>query len=232
MEISSEALQEANRQFQGAHPSQIITWAVKNFPGSVAISSSFGAESACLLHMATRVQPDIPVLFVNTGFLFPQTLGFKEMLKQSLGLHVVEFTPKVPHAEWEATRGKLYETDPDGCCAVNKVEPIARAIEGLSCWMSGVRRDQTAYRAGMSYVERKKDGVYKVSPLAAWSTRQVHEYITEHKLPYHPLWEKGYTSIGCEPCTMVPGDPNDPRSGRWKGQNKKECGIHTFQDQK
>jgi phosphoadenosine phosphosulfate reductase len=225
-------LEAINRGFQGASAEDIIAWAVAAFPGNAAISSSFGAESACLLHLATQIKPDIPVLFVNTGFLFPETLEFKDLLKERLKLNVLEFKPLIPHETWVAEKGKLYETDPDACCAANKVEPMARAIQGIACWMSGVRRDQTAYRAGMSYVERKKDGIVKVSPMASWHTRQVHEYIKKYDLPYHPLWEKGYTSIGCEPCTLVPGDPNDPRSGRWKGQNKKECGIHTFLDEK
>src|SRR5258708_5325603 len=232
MEDAMIDLEKVNRLFQGAPAAEIISWAVKEFSPDVAISSSFGAESACLLHLATRVKPDIRVMFVNTGFLFGETLKFRDRLKELLNLNVAEFKPQISHEEWEARHGKLYESDPDACCAANKVEPMARAIEGLKCWMSGVRRDQTAYRAGMSYVERKKDGIYKVSPIASWSSKQVYEYLEKYQLPYHPLWEKGYMSIGCEPCTAVPGNPDDPRSGRWKGQNKKECGIHTFLDEK
>jgi phosphoadenosine phosphosulfate reductase len=225
-------LDDANSQLASAQPAEIIRWCVERFGDDCAISSSFGAESACLLHLATSVKPDIKVVFVDTGFLFDETLAFKNELKKLLNLNLVEFTPKIPHAEFLAQYGKLYEKDPDMCCEINKVEPMRRAIAGLKAWMSGVRADQTAYRAGLKVVEHKSNGLYKVSPILSWNAKTVYSYLKEHGLPFHPLWEKGYSSIGCEPCTAVPGNPDDPRSGRWKGQNKSECGIHTFLDKK
>ena len=196
----------------------------------MAISSSFGAESACLLSLAVKVMPDIPVIFINSGFLFPETLAFRDDLKARLGLNILEVGPVMGHAAFLKQFGKLYESDPDRCCEINKVEPLKRALSGLECWMSGVRGDQTSYRAGLPVVEKKKDGLVKVSPILRWHSKRVYEYLKAEGLPLHPLWEKGYTSIGCEPCTAVPGDPGDPRSGRWSGKNKSECGIHTFQD--
>lgn len=223
-------LRELNARFSHGHATDVIRWACESFGDQVAVSSSFGAESACLLSLAVRVKPDIPVIFINTGFHFPETLAFRDDLVKRLKLNLLEVGPAMGHANFLAQHGKLYETDPDECCRINKVEPLQRALKGLRCWISGVRGDQTAYRAQMEFVELKKDGLYKVSPLLGWNAKGVYEYLKAEDLPMHPLWEKGYASIGCEPCTAVPGDPGDPRSGRWKGKNKTECGIHTFMD--
>ena len=219
-----------NERFAAGDPLEVIRWACDAFGDKVAISSSFGAESACLLSLAVKVKPDIPVIFINTGFLFPETLAFRDDLKERLKLNIKEVQPIMGHAAFLKEFGQLYQTDPDRCCEINKVEPLKRALDGLQCWISGVRGDQTAYRAALPFVERKKDGLVKVSPLLKWHSKQVFQYLKGEGLPMHPLWEKGYTSIGCEPCTAVPGDPDDPRSGRWSGKNKSECGIHTFQD--
>ena len=221
-----------NARFKTAHPSEIIRFACDFFGDDIAVSSSFGADSACMLSLAVEVKPKIPVLFINTGFLFPETLAHRDDLARRLKLNVVEVGPAMGHEAFLKEFGKLYESDPYRCCYINKVEPLKRAMVGLRCWMSGVRADQTAYRAQMQFVEQKEEDLYKFSPLLAWSSKQVFDHIKERGLPMHPLWEKGYSSIGCEPCTAVPGDPSDPRSGRWKGKNKSECGIHTFLDAK
>ncbi len=221
-----------NEKWKTAHPREIIQFAVDFFGDRMAVSSSFGAESACLLSLAVSVKPDIRVLFINTGFHFPETLAFKEQLRDRLKLNIVETGPKMGHDAFLKEYGKLYETDPDRCCEINKVEPLQRALEGVECWMSGVRADQTSYRQQMKFVEQKKDGLYKLSPLLGWTAKDIYQYIKFEDLPLHPLWDKGYGSIGCEPCTAVPGDPSDPRSGRWAGKNKTECGIHTFLDAK
>jgi len=219
-----------NERFRGAHPREIISFACDFFGDDIAVSSSFGAESACLLSLATQVKPDIPVIFINTGFLFPETLAFRDELALRLKLNIVEVGPAMGHANFLEEFGSLYETDPDRCCEINKVEPLKRALKGLRCWMSGVRGDQTSYRTGMKFIEMKGEDFYKVSPLLGWSSKDVYTYLKAEGLPMHPLWGKGYTSIGCEACTAVPGDPSDPRSGRWRGKNKTECGIHTFLD--
>jgi len=221
-----------NERFRTAHPREIIAHACDFFGDYIAVSSSFGAESACLLSLAVQVKPDIPVVFIDTGFLFAETLAFRDELTARLKLNVKVAGPKMGHEQFLARYGRLYETDPDRCCELNKVEPLRTALEGLRCWMSGVRGDQTAYRSTMHFVDMKGDDFYKVSPLLAWSAKDVYTYLKSEGLPMHPLWEKGYTSIGCEPCTAVPGDPGDPRSGRWRGKNKTECGIHTFLDKR
>ena len=229
--IAADEIDALNERFRGAPPTDIIAHACERFGYAVAVSSSFGAESACLLSLATRVRPDIPVLFIDTGFLFGETLRFRDALVERLKLNVKVVRPAVDHAEFLRTHGRLYETDPDRCCEINKVEPLRRGLQGLACWISGVRGDQTDYRRGMRYFEQKGD-LTKVSPLLGWSGRDVFAYLKAEGLPLHPLWDKGYTSIGCEPCTAVPGDPGDPRSGRWKGKHKSECGIHTFLDRR
>lgn len=221
-----------NEKWKTAHPREIIEFACGFFGDDIAVTSSFGAESACLLSLAVAVKPDIPVIFINTGFHFPETLAFKDDLQRRLGLNIVETGPVMGHEAFLKEFGKLYESDPDRCCAINKVEPLKRALKGLRCWMTGVRGDQTEYRAHMKFVEQKEEDLYKFSPLLGWSSKQVYDYIQSQGLPMHPLWEKGYSSIGCEPCTGVPGDPQDPRSGRWQGKHKSECGIHTFLDAK
>jgi phosphoadenosine phosphosulfate reductase len=221
-----------NEKWKGAHPREIIEFACGFFGDDIAVSSSFGAESACLLSLAVKVKPDIRVLFIDTGFHFAETLAFKEQLRKSLKLNIVETGPKMGHDAFLREHGKLYEMDPDACCQINKVEPLQRSLEGLRCWMTGVRADQTAYRQQMKFVEQKQEDLYKVSPLLSWSAKDIYQYLKFEQLPLHPLWEKGYGSIGCEPCTAVPGDPGDSRSGRWAGKNKSECGIHTFLDAK
>ncbi len=219
--------QTASEMLADAPAERIIRWAVDAFAPRLAVSSSFGAESACLLHLASRAWPEIPVLFVNTGFLFPETLRFRDELVERLKLNVQESKPLVPTEQFLAERGELYKTDPDACCAVNKVEPMDRAIAGYDAWLSGIRRDQSPTRASTPIVARLDSGLYKVSPIAAWSTRQVHEYLKRHELPYHPLFEQGYLSIGCTHCTRRVAPGQDPRSGRWSGFEKTECGLHT-----
>jgi phosphoadenosine phosphosulfate reductase len=231
-QVQAIDLNALNARFSQAEPEEIIRWCVDTFGDDAGISSSFGAESACLLHLVTQIKPEIRVVFVDTGFLLPETLAFKEALKKRLHLNVLEFAPKIPHAEFLKQYGNLYERDPDLCCEINKVEPMRRAIAGLKAWMSGVRADQTDYRKGLQTVDLKSNGLYKVAPILRWSPKQVFNYLKKYDLPMHPLWEKGYSSIGCEPCTAIPGNPEDPRSGRWKGQHKSECGIHTFLDKK
>lgn len=232
MLLQAEERDALNEQWKTAHPLEIIQFACDFFEDDIAVTSSFGAESACLLSLATQVKPDIRVLFINTGFHFPQTLEFRDQLVERLNLNVVELGPAMGQEAFLQEHGKLYEIDPDRCCGINKVEPLQRSLEGLCCWMTGVRTDQTSYRKQMKFVEEKKPGLYKVSPLLAWSAKDIYQYLEGERLPFHPLWEKGYGSIGCEPCTAVPGDPGAPRGGRWVGKNKTECGIHTFLDAK
>ncbi len=221
-------LKQLNESFESKTPQEIIAWAVNEFGPDIAISSSFGTTSAVILHMTAQIKPDIKVLFLETGFHFPETLKFRDELIKRLGLNVVNLTAKMGRENFRKTYGNLYETDPDKCCFLNKVEPLQIAMTGLKAWMTSIRRGQTANRKNIQFVEAYEDGVYKINPLATWTSKQMWEYLKAHNLPFHPLFEEGYTSIGCAPCTRAVGAGEDERAGRWSGSQKTECGIHTF----
>lgn len=191
-----------------------------------AIVSSFGADSAVLLHLAASVDPRIPVLTLDTEKLFPATHRHRETLTAQLGLTDVRLLK--PDALAIATRdpmGLLFDQDPDACCAIRKVDPLASALTGFTAWANGRRRDQADTRRGISAVDRE-DGRVKLSPLAEWSADQIEAYRIAHHLPAHPLVEQGYKSIGCLSCTTPVAEGEDARAGRWRGREKIECGLH------
>jgi phosphoadenosine phosphosulfate reductase len=186
------------------------------------ITSSFQAECVVLTHMLREVQPDIPVLFLDTFHHFPQTLAYRDELTGRWGLNLINLRAKTPSVGlWQAE-------STEACCKRHKVEPLFSALEGYDTWFTALRRDQSPSRANLQEVEPFKlpaRTISRVAPLAGWTARDVWKYAKEHDIPLLPLYEVGYTSIGCEPCTAVPFDPENPRSGRWQGQ-KLECGIH------
>jgi phosphoadenosine phosphosulfate reductase len=218
---------ELNKKFETADPHAILRWAIATHGKGAAMSSSFGAQSAVLLHMLVEIDPSVPVLFLDTGFLFKETLQFKEDLKKRFKLNIKEFraTPE----QMAVVKKRLSDPNntPGMCCDDTKVDLMKRSLEGVTCWIAGLRRSQSSTRKGIDIVEEYGSGLIKVHPIANWSSRDVYDYMKKHDLPFHPLWEKGYTSIGCEPCTSLPL-AGDERSGRWAGQSKTECGIHTF----
>jgi phosphoadenosine phosphosulfate reductase len=186
------------------------------------VTCSFQAEDVALVHALISVRPDIPVLFLETFHHFPQTLGYRDEIASKWNLNLISL--KAP----EPSIG-LWQTSTDDCCARHKVGPLFGALEGYDTWFTGLRREQSPSRANLQHVEpfTLKSGktLRKVSPLAEWTMRDVWRYAKEHGIPLLPLYELGYSSIGCEPCTSLPLDPSNPRSGRWQGQ-KLECGIH------
>ena len=216
---------EQNRTFESSTPQEILKWAIQTYKPRIALSSSFGAQSAVLLHMCTQIEPAIPILFIDTGFLFQETYEFADTLKKKLNLNIKMFRPS--QEQINDVKEKLKNND-SSCCDPVKVDLMKKALVGLDAWIAGLRRDQAATRKNIKIIEDYGEGLVKVHPIANWTSKDVHAYMTKHNLPYHPLREKGYTSIGCEPCTRKPSDPNDERSGRWAGQEKTECGIHTF----
>ncbi len=215
-----------NGQFASANPSEIIRWGVETFRPDVAMTSSFGAKSAALIHLAIQIDPQISIRTVDTGFLFPETHQFMEALRQRFHLNLTVFTTRMDVERFKREHAHLPLGHPDYCCGDYKVEATERALAGLRCWITGISRTDAPSRATTPFVEVLATGLVKVCPLAAWTPKDLHAYLTRHDLPYHPLWHQGYTSIGCYPCTQKPVDPNDPRSGRWVGQSKTECGIH------
>ncbi len=222
-------LDAINAQLASAGPQQVIQWAADTFGSSLVMSSSFGAQAAVMLHMVTRVVPDIPVVFIDTGYLFPETYRFAQSLTQRLGLNLKVYQADLSPAHYEALHGRQWEQGVDGMNQYNqirKVQPMQRALRelGAAAWLAGLRRQQTNYRASLSTVELQ-DGVYKVYPILGWTTQQVHAYLTQHSLPYHPLYEKGYPSIGDTHSTTPITDAESERAGRFHGL-KQECGLH------
>ena len=228
--MDSGQIEKLNADFESKTSEEIVHWAGTQFEGSLAMSTSFGAESAVLLHLATQIIPRIPVLFTNTGFHFKETLEHRDLLVKRLGLNLRELKPEIPTDEFLAKNGKLYERDPDACCAVNKIAPFDQGLKDYRGWITGIRRNQADTRKAAAFVENYRDRLVKVNPLLNWTSKGLWDYAKKHGLPYHPLWEKGYFSIGCSPecCTRPVKPGEDARAGRWAGQNKVECGIHTF----
>ncbi len=196
------------------------------FPGRIAVVSSFGADSAVLLHLVAGIDPAVPVLFLDTDKLFGETRRYRDRLVERLGLTDVRTIGPDPIAVAERDpEGVLWARDPDACCALRKVEPLARALEPFDAWINGRKRHQSASRADLDLVEAA-DGRVKLNPLADWDPAALAAYFARHDLPPHPLVEDGYRSIGCMPCSDRVAEGEDDRAGRWRGMAKIECGIH------
>ena len=198
-------------------------------PAPECVTSSFQAECVVLVHMLVARRPLIPVLFLDTGYHFSETLAFRDQLVAKWNLNLITLTPKLTVAQQESQFGILYRTAPDRCCGMRKVEPLFAVLEDYNTWFTGLRREQSKSRANLEVSAEFKlpsgKVLRKISPLADWSTPDVWHYLKHHGLPKLALYDEGYTSIGCQPCTSLPLDVNDPRSGRWSGR-KLECGIH------
>jgi phosphoadenosine phosphosulfate reductase len=227
-------VRDLNARFEPAHPSAIVKWAADRFGGRLVMTSSFGADAMCTIHLATQVMPDIRIVLVNTGYLFPETLTFMEEMRERYKLNVLEFHTQNDPVVWLSING---EPDPrvrnnvPACCGANKNPVMDRALQTLApaAFLRGVRAGQTAKRADMKIIEwMDRYRAWAISPILRWSSRDVFDYMKQHNLPHHPLWEKGYTSIGCSPltCTRAVGADEDERAGRWAGSDKKECGIN------
>ena len=205
---------------------EIVYWAAKRFRNKLAITSSFQTQSVPLLHLVSRICPNVPVLFLDTGFHFPETLAFRNRLARQLGLNIVDLYPLMGHERFQKQHGMLYQSNPNMCCYMNKVEPLQRKLNGFSAWISGIRRDQTQHRAETPVCELQGNGLFKICPMVNWSASAIASYIDKFELPRHPLHAAGYKSIGCHCCTKAVSDGEDPRSGRWAESEKTECGLH------
>jgi phosphoadenosine phosphosulfate reductase len=201
--------------------------------GRACLTCSFQAEDVIVLDFLRKRLPHIPVLFLETGYHFAQTYEFRNRLTADWNLNLVNVLPEKTVAEQEAERGLLYQSDPTACCQLRKVASLMKALEPFDVWFTGLRREQSPTRANLKKVEQHRlpsgKTLLKVSPLADWSWVRVWEHTGAHRLAYLPLYDAGYPSIGCEPCTARPTDPGNARSGRWGGR-KLECGIHTFSE--
>lgn len=215
--FSDEELAELNQEFDGLPASKIIQWAVDCFAPHLCMTASM--TDAVLIDLAVKVDPAIEVVFIDTGYHFPETLQTVEDVRRHYGLNMRIMTV-AHHAE------ELWEVDPENCCSAVKVGQLDRALAGKVAWMSGLRRTEAASRESAPIVARDLRGLVKVNPIATWSDEDVAGYIADHDVIQNPLVAKGYLSIGCEPCTKPVKPGEDPRSGRWAGRDRTECGLH------
>src|SRR5688572_10664181 len=219
-------------------PRHVVDWAANEFGDGLVMSSSFGAESALLIHMATRAKPDIKVIVVDTGYLFPETHRFLETLRHRFDLNSWTYRTRqdpIAYLREANETDPTFRRDVERCCAAIKNEPFDRAMKELAprAWLRGIRRNQADSRAERKPVEwNKRFNCYAVSPLLNWNRKEIHQYMKQHDLPYHPLFDQGYASIGCNPlsCTRPIQIGEDPRAGRWAGTGKLECGLHLESD--
>ena len=219
---------------EGLTPEQTLdTVLAANENARVCLTSSFQAEDMAVLHLLRERIPGVPVLFLDTGYHFPQTYEYRDRMAKEWSLHLVNVLPTRTVPEQESAFGILYQSDPTRCCQLRKVEPLLGALEPFDVWFTGLRREQSPMRKNLKKVElhRLPTGktLWKVSLLADWNWEQVWSYVNANGISHLPQYDEGYLSIGCQPCTALPADPNNPRSGRWGG-TKLECGIHTFSE--
>ena len=229
---SPELAAEADARFGGIDDPveqalAVLQWAGEVFGDRFAITSSMA--DGLLSHLASRVVPGVNVVFLDTGYHFAETIGTRDWISSVLPITLLNVTPPQTVAEQDLSFGpKLHDRDPDLCCELRKVKPLAEALAGFEAWGSGVRRDESPSRAATKLVDwDAKRGMVKVNPMAAWTQDVVDAYTAEHQIPVNPLFEIGYGSIGCAPCTRPVAPGEDPRAGRWAGRGKTECGLHT-----
>lgn len=221
-----DIVDSAAAALEGASSLEIIRWASATFGDRICLTSSM--SDAALIHLVSKVKPGIDVLFVDTGYHFAESIGTRDAVEAVYPVNVINVTPTRTVQEQEAALGpRLYGRNPDLCCYLRKVEPLGRALEGYMAWFSGIRRDETSSRRDRKVIEwDAKRAMVKVNPILDWSQQQIDDYIDDNGILVNPLHSDGYPSIGCEPCTRRVAPGEDPRSGRWAGLGKSECGIH------
>lgn len=222
-------LAQASRQLEKASPQEIITWAVERFGSRLTMATAFGPEGCLILHWLAAIAPQTYVFNLETGYQFAETLALRDRIAARYGLEVALERPETSVAEYERQHGgPLYRTAADRCCGDRKLAVIRRVLSRFQAWMSGIRRDQSPDRAAAPIVGwDAKFGVVKISPLANWTKARVWETIVREDVPYNPLHDQGYVSIGCAPCTRPVNVGEDERAGRWSGTAKTECGLHS-----
>jgi phosphoadenosine phosphosulfate reductase len=224
---SPELAAAAARELEGAPAQDVVRWAVEEFGDGLCVTSSM--QDAVLLDLVARVRAGVAVVFLDTGYHFAETIGTRDAAELAYPVKLVSVTPRRTVVEQDAELGpRLFERDPDRCCALRKVEPLERGLAPYAAWVTGLRRAESATRAGIGVVEwDAKRSKVKVNPLAAWTDDDLAGYVESHGVLVNPLLQLGYPSIGCAPCTRAVAPGEDPRAGRWAGLAKTECGLHT-----
>lgn len=226
IETPDQKVERLNADLRGKSAQEIIRAALNEFGRRLTYVSSFGAESAAMLGLISEVDPAMPIVFIDTGMHFHQTLQYRDTLRDVLKLTDIRtFHPVKEEVKAVDPKGVLNKTNPDACCEVRKVRPLTPALEGFEAWITGRKRFHGGGRVRLPVVEHS-EGRFKINPLVEWTAEDVERYFGQRNLPRHPLVADGYPSIGCWPCTVRPIDPNDVRSGRWVGFKKEECGLH------
>jgi phosphoadenosine phosphosulfate reductase len=228
-------VQDLNRRFDAEPTERILAWAWERFGPRAAIGTSFQGAGLVMMHLALKSHLPFPVFTLDTGLLFSETVELKSRLEQFFGFPIEGLPPDLTVEQQEAAHGpELWKRDPDLCCTIRKVMPLQDKLSQLDCWITGLRREQSQTRKNIGILELytleagDPRDIVKLNPMANWSREAVWNYLREHRIPYNPLHDQGYRSIGCRPCTQKSGLGSDERAGRWTGFNKVECGIHTF----
>jgi phosphoadenosine phosphosulfate reductase len=215
-------------EFETAPPEAVLRWAVEEFGPDVALATGFGAEGCVLVAMLSTISPGTRIFYLDTDLLFPETYALRDQLEARYDIRFERRATRLSLSEQAIEHGEqLWKRQPDLCCRLRKVEPLKEMLGGLRAWVTAIRRDQSLARANVGIVERDaKFGLIKINPLAAWSSHEVWNYIAKYDVPYNPLHNHGYSSIGCAPCTTPVQIGEHPRTGRWRGTPKTECGLH------
>jgi phosphoadenosine phosphosulfate reductase len=233
--LTAREVTELNREFDGKSSTELLTWAWERFGKQAAIGTSYQGAGLVMIHLASLAGLTFPIFTLDTGLLFPETLDLKRRLEEFFACKIESIDPDLTVEEQADIHGtELWKRDPDLCCTVRKVLPLRGKLQDLGCWLTGLRREQSASRAEVGLVElyqlNEQSGqeIVKLNPMANWSRADIWAHIQKHKIPYNPLHDQGYRSIGCTPCTRKTAEGEGERAGRWIGFNKVECGIHTF----
>ncbi len=231
--ISDDEIAVACRELEGQSPEAVLRWSNARFGDKLLFSTAFGAEGCCILHMLAEIGGPTRYINLDTGYQFQETLQLRERVKQRYGIEVELVQPDLTVAEYEAEHGgPLYTHRPDQCCFDRKIVPLRRVVSKYDAWISSIRRDQTKDRAAAKVVQwDAKFNLAKVNPLLNWTFKDVWTFIAKHRIPYNPLHDQNYPSIGCWPCTAPIEPGQDERAGRWAGSKKKECGLHVIEHQ-
>lgn len=226
--LTGDDLKLISNHFEDKTPQEVLRWAIERFTPDIALACSLGSDDMVLLDMVSKIAPQTRAFYLDTGVLFKETYALRDEVIKRYGITPIQLLPDLTLEEQAAVHGaNLWERDPDLCCNIRKVQPLVRFLSGLQAWITGIRRDQTPARANSGLVEfDKKFQLVKINPLAKWTDAMVWDYIKQNNVPFNPLHEQGYPSIGCVPCTTQVKPGEDPRSGRWKGFKKDECGLH------
>ncbi len=225
---TKEEIERIGEEFEGKSPQEILKWAIDEFYPEIALACSFGAEDVALVDMVVKINPDTRIFYLDTNLLFKETYEVRDRLIEKYRISPVRYVSTLTLDEQAKRYGdKLWLKDPNLCCKLRKIEPLTEALKDLNAWITGIRREQAPTRANAKVVEwDNRFGLVKINPLAAWTIKEVWDYIMENKVPYNTLHDRNYPSIGCEPCTKPVKPGEDPRAGRWAGFKKIECGLH------